>query len=44
MGKQVGLTSLLDVTSCYLLISVRLAGLSPKVLFEPEIVNLLFPP
>jgi hypothetical protein len=33
IDKQVGLTCRLDITICYLMISARLAGLSPKVLF-----------
>jgi hypothetical protein len=34
IGKQVGLTRLLDVTVWYHLTFARLAGLSPKVLSE----------
>jgi len=36
IGKQVGLTRRPVITVCYLLISARPAGLSPKVLFEPS--------
>ena len=34
IGKQVGLTRRPVITVCYLLISARPAGLSPKVLLE----------
>lgn len=41
IGKQVGLTRRPVITVCYLLISARPAGLSPKVLFVSRVTKLL---